>query len=139
MLEIMNNQCQCESKTAKFCCPGDVDLRKEWLLNLEKDHKPVRHTSKEIARKLKLLSNSHRIEILLMLEQREHCMDEIARKLKAKKSAVSYHLELLKKRFRFLEDYSSNFFEMTLWILLAMAGGIILGAYSPRWPQYLTL
>jgi len=93
----MNNQCQCESKTAEICCPSDEILRKEWLLNLEKDHKPVRHISKEIVKKLKLLSNSHRIEILLMLEQREHCMDEIARKLKAKKSAVSYHLELLKK------------------------------------------
>ena len=93
----MNNQCQCESKTAEICCPVDKNLRKVWLLDLEKDHKPVRHASKEIVMKLKLLSNSHRIEILLMLEQREHCMDEIARKLKAKKSAVSYHLGLLKK------------------------------------------
>jgi ArsR family transcriptional regulator len=93
----MNNQCQCESKTAEVCCPSDENLRKEWLLNLEKDHKPVRHASKEIVRKLKLLSNSHRIEILLMLEQREHCMDEMARKLKAQKSAVSYHLKILEK------------------------------------------
>jgi DNA-binding transcriptional ArsR family regulator len=93
----MNNQCQCESKTAKFCCPVDENLRKVWLLDLEKDHNPVRYASKEIVRKLKLLSNSNRIEILLMLDQREHCMDEIARKLKAKKSAVSYHLGLLKK------------------------------------------
>jgi len=93
----MNNQCQCESKTAEICCPSDENIRKVWLLNLEKDHKLVRHASKEIVRKVNILSNSHRIEILLMLEQREHCMDEIARKLKAKKSAVSYHLELLKK------------------------------------------
>lgn len=93
----MNNQCQCECKAAEVCCPSDEKLRKEWLVNLEKDHEPVRHSSKEIVRKLKLLSNSHRIEILLMLEQREHCMDEIARKLKARKSAVSYHLGLLKK------------------------------------------
>jgi DNA-binding transcriptional ArsR family regulator len=93
----MNNQCQCESKTAKICCPGDENLRKEWLLDLEKDHESLRPASKEIVRKLKILSNSRRVEIFLMLEQREHCMDEIARKLKAKKSAVSYHLELLKK------------------------------------------
>jgi DNA-binding transcriptional ArsR family regulator len=93
----MNNQCRCESKTAEICCPGDENLRKEWLLDLEKDHKPLRYASKEIVKKLKLLSNSHRIEILLMLEQRGHCMDEIARKLKAKKSAVSYHIGLLKK------------------------------------------
>ena len=93
----MNNKCLCASKTSELCCPGDENLRKEWLLNLEKDHKPVRHASKEIVKKLKLLSNSHRIEILLMLEQREHCMDEMARKVMAKKSAVSYHLEMLEK------------------------------------------
>lgn len=93
----MNNKCLCESKTAGICCPGDKKFRKEWLLNLENEHDSVRHTSKEIVGKLKLLSNSHRIEILLMLEQREHCMDEIARKLKVRKSAVSYHLGLLKK------------------------------------------
>ncbi len=94
----MNNQCQCESKTSEICCPSDGKLRKEWLSNLEKEHDPVRHTSREIVRRLKLLSNTHRIEILLMLEQREHCMDEVARKLKAKKSAVSYHLGMLERR-----------------------------------------
>ena len=93
----MNNQYQCESKTAEICYPGDKKLRKEWLLNLENEHDSVRHISKEIIGKLKLLSNSHRIEILLMLEQREHCMDEMARKLNAQKSAVSYHLGMLEK------------------------------------------
>lgn len=93
----MNNHCICESKTIEICCPGDVQLRKAWLMNLEKEHGPLRDVSKEITKKLKLLSNSDRIEILLMLEQREHCMDEMARKLRARKSAVSYHLGLLKK------------------------------------------
>ena len=91
------NKCSCASKTVEICCPGDGKLRKEWLLNLEKEHESVRQTSREIVRRLKLLSNFHRIEILLMLEQREHCMDEIARKLKAQKSAVSYHLGMLER------------------------------------------
>jgi ArsR family transcriptional regulator len=93
----MKNKCPCESKPAELCCPGDEKLRKDWLLNLENEHKPLRQASKEIAKKLKLLSNSGRLEILLMLEQREHCMDEMARKLKSKKPAISYHLSLLKK------------------------------------------
>ncbi|MCX9028965.1 MAG: metalloregulator ArsR/SmtB family transcription factor [Candidatus Methanoperedens sp.] len=87
----------CTSKNTEICCPSDEKLRKVWLLDLEKEHDPLRQTSKEIAWKLKLLANSHRIEILLMLEQREHCMDEMARKLKAKKSSVSYHLMMLEK------------------------------------------
>ncbi|NJD53353.1 MAG: winged helix-turn-helix transcriptional regulator [Candidatus Methanoperedens sp.] len=99
MQRIMNNKhkCLCASKTAKFCCPTDKKLRKVWLMDLEKEHDPVRQTSKEIVRKLKLLANSHRIEILLMLEKREHCMDEMARKLKTQKSAVSYHMGMLEK------------------------------------------
>ena len=93
----MKNKCPCESKPAELCCPGDEKLRKDWLLSLENEHEPLRQASKEIAKKLKLLSNSDRLEILLMLEQREHCMDEMARKLKSKKPAISYHLSLLKK------------------------------------------
>ncbi|HEX7627874.1 MAG TPA: metalloregulator ArsR/SmtB family transcription factor [Candidatus Methanoperedens sp.] len=93
----MNNKCLCASKTTEMCCPGDEKLRKVWLLDLEKEHDPLRKSSKEIVRKLKLLANSYRIEILLMLLQREHCMDEMSRKLKAKKSAVSYHLMMLEK------------------------------------------
>jgi ArsR family transcriptional regulator len=93
----MKNKCRCESKPVELCCPGDEKLRKEWLFNLEKEHEPLRQSSLKITKKLKLLSNSNRIEILLMLSLREHCMDEIARKLKARKSAISYHLGLLKK------------------------------------------
>ena len=80
-----------------MCCPGEKELRNEWLQKLEKEHGFLTNKSKEIARNLKVLSNSDRIEILLMLDQREHCLDEISRKLKARKSAVSYHIGLLKK------------------------------------------
>ncbi|MDP3104369.1 MAG: hypothetical protein Q8M95_07160 [Candidatus Methanoperedens sp.] len=75
----MKNPCECDSKPLALCCPGDEKLRKEWLLTLEKEHELVRDTSNEIAGKFKILSNSDRVEILLMLEQREHCMDEMAK------------------------------------------------------------
>ena len=93
----MNLQCQCESKKVDMCCPGEKELRSNWLQKLVSEHGSLTHTSKEIAGKLKVFSNSDRIEILLMLDQREHCLDEISRKLKARKSAVSYHIGLLKK------------------------------------------
>ncbi|MBU4373565.1 MAG: metalloregulator ArsR/SmtB family transcription factor [Euryarchaeota archaeon] len=47
--------------------------------------------------KFKLLSHPDRAKILLMLEQREHCVCEITKKLNVPKSALSYHLGLLKK------------------------------------------
>ena len=93
----MKNPSFCDSKSAVLCCPGDEKLRKEWLFTLEKEHESLRLASDEIAGKFKILSNSDRVEILLMLEQREHCMDEIAKKLKVRKSAASYHLGMLKK------------------------------------------
>ncbi|KCZ71087.1 putative transcriptional regulator [Candidatus Methanoperedens nitroreducens] len=93
----MNNKCLCESRTIEPCCPGDAKLRREWLLNLEKEHESLRYASEEITRKLRIFSSPDRVEILLMLDRREHCMDEIARKLKARKPAISYHLELLKR------------------------------------------
>lgn len=105
----MKYPCPCESKTPGLCCPGDEKLRKEWLLTLEKEHESLRPASDEIAGKFKILSNPDRVEILLMLEQREHCGDEIARKLKTGKSAVSYHLGLLKKHGLICIKKSSRF------------------------------
>ncbi|MDO8727675.1 MAG: metalloregulator ArsR/SmtB family transcription factor [Candidatus Methanoperedens sp.] len=93
----MKNPSVDDSKSSVLCCPGDEKLRKEWLITLEKEHESLRVASDEISGKFKILSNSDRVEILLMLEQREHCMDEIAKKLKVRKSAASYHLGLLKK------------------------------------------
>jgi ArsR family transcriptional regulator len=94
----MVNQCICESKTTELCCPGDEKIREKWLVKLKKEHSSIKHTSKEIAGKLKLFSNPIRLEILLMLEQRENCMEEISRKLMIPKPALSYHLKLLKNK-----------------------------------------
>lgn len=94
----MINKCKRESRDAELCCPGDGDIRKNWLIKLEKEHSTIKHTSREIAAKSKIFSNRERVEILLMLEQREHCMDEIAKKLKIPKPALSYHLGLLRKK-----------------------------------------
>ncbi len=93
----MKNPCLCDSKPSVLCCPVDEKLRKEWLHSLEKEHELLKVSSNEIAGKFKILSNSDRVEILLMLEQREHCMDEMAKKLNVRKSSISYHLGLLKK------------------------------------------
>jgi ArsR family transcriptional regulator len=93
----MKDQCPYTSKTSEICCPGDGSIRKEWLSRLEKEHNQLRCTSKMISSKFKLFSNPQRVEILLMLKQREHCMDEMAKKLNIPKPALSYHLGLLRK------------------------------------------
>jgi DNA-binding transcriptional ArsR family regulator len=80
-----------------MCCPGDEKLHKKWIQDIEKEHESIRFSSKEIADKLKIISNPERVEILLMLSRREHCLEEMARKLRMPKPAISYHLGLLKK------------------------------------------
>ncbi len=93
----MNNHCICESKPSDLCCPGDEKLRKAWLIALENEYESIKKNSEEITVKFKLLSHPDRVKILLMLEQREHCVCEITKKLNVPKSALSYHLGLLKK------------------------------------------
>lgn len=93
----MNNKCLCASKTTEICCPVDEKLRNKWLLDIEKEHESIKFSSKEVADKLKIISNHERIEILLMLSQREHCLEEMALKLRMPKPALSYHLRLLRR------------------------------------------
>lgn len=94
-MKSINDQCKCESKHTEFCCPTDKELRKSWLLTLEEENRQLGNKSREITGKLKIFSSIDRVEILLMLSLRQHCMDEIVRKLKARRSAVSYHLGIL--------------------------------------------
>jgi ArsR family transcriptional regulator len=94
----MKDQCPYTSKNSEICCPGDGSIRKEWIARLEKEHSQLQRTSKKIAVKFKIFSNPQRVEILLMLKQREHCMDEMAKKLNIPKPALSYHLGLLRKQ-----------------------------------------
>lgn len=90
-------KCKCGSKAAELCCPADGDIRKKWLIKLQKEHDSISKTAREIAGNSKIFSNPERVEIMLMLEDREHCMDEMAKKLNIPKPALSYHLGLLKK------------------------------------------
>ncbi|MCX9014797.1 MAG: winged helix-turn-helix domain-containing protein [Candidatus Methanoperedens sp.] len=102
-------QCKCASKDSQLCCPADSELRKNWLDVLEKEHMPLRQKSKDIANNLKLLSNPKRVEILLMLKTREHCLDEISRKMKLRKSAISYHLSFLNRQGMICKNRRSRF------------------------------
>lgn len=102
-------QCKCTSKDSQLCCPADSELRKKWLSALEYEHEPLRQASKDIANNLKLLSNPGRVEILLMLKTREHCLDEMSRKMKLKKSAISYHLGFLNRQGMICRNRRSRF------------------------------
>jgi ArsR family transcriptional regulator len=102
-------QFKCASKDSQLCCPADSELRKNWLDVLEKEHEPLRQASKDIANNLKLLSNPTRVEILLMLKTREHCLDEMSRKMKLRKSAISYHLSFLNRRGMICKNRRSRF------------------------------
>ena len=104
-----DTHCQCASKDSQLCCPADGELRENWLSTLEEEHEPLRQASKDIANNLKLLSNPKRVEILLMLKIREHCLDEMSRKMKLQKSAISYHLNFLNRQGMLCKNRRSRF------------------------------
>lgn len=102
-------KCECASKDSQLCCPTEGELRENWLTALEEEHTPLRNISKDIANNLKLLSNPKRVEILLMLKIREHCLDEMSRKMKLQKSAISYHLSFLNQQDMICKNRRSRF------------------------------
>lgn len=85
------------SKSIGLCCPLDKEKRNKWLNQLDMEYKLISEQSKDIANFFKIFSHPSRIEILLMLKQRDHCVEEIVRKLKAPRSTVSHHIGILRK------------------------------------------
>lgn len=126
----MTSKCKCKSKAAELCCPGDENIRKKWLMKLESEHISLRRASREIAGKSKIFSNPERVEIMLMLGQREHCLDEMAKKLKIPKPALSYHLGLLRKQDMICVIKRSRFAFYSLSLYGIKFLGLIKGIYG---------
>lgn len=80
------------------CCPADCAVKSDWEQELQteidffqtsnfRDANPV----------LKVLSHPSRLQILMLLVNRDHCVCELIYILKDKQNLVSYNLGILKK------------------------------------------
>lgn len=81
------------------CCPTDPDTKKAWEDGLYKDWNYLENINIfEASQILKVLSNSSRLKIAILLSKRDYCVCELVQLLKEKHNSVSYNLNILKEQ-----------------------------------------
>lgn len=94
--KINNDNKQNYSKPSNICCPKDKKFKEQWIKKLKSENELLKIEADKLTRTLRIISNHQRLKIFLMLNDREHCLEEMAIKLNIKKSAMFYHTKLLK-------------------------------------------
>lgn len=80
------------------CCPIDPDAKISWEADLRKDIDYLETVNiKETAELLKVLSNSSRLKMVMLLLKGDYCVCELVNILKEKQNLISYNLSILKK------------------------------------------
>lgn len=91
------------------CCPSDCALREDWEEELRQESEALLHPSTERLMKLcHLMSHPIRINILLMLCLRDHCVCELIWNLEKSHSPISNHLKILRDSGIIETYYRSN-------------------------------
>lgn len=80
------------------CCPIDSDMKVIWENGLQNDLNSLKNANiSEVAALLKILSNTTRLQIMMLLQKRDYCVCELVYLLKEKQNLISYNLGILKK------------------------------------------
>jgi ArsR family transcriptional regulator len=80
------------------CCPADCALKSDWEDELHAEKEMLSGESvKEFHRLLKLLGHPLRLNIILMLLKRDHCVCEFFYVFEEPQSLISYNLKKLKE------------------------------------------
>jgi len=90
------------------CCPADCAVKSDWEQELQTEI-DFFQTSKfqEANTVLKVLSHPSRLQILMLLLNRDHCVCELIYVLKDKQNLVSYNLGILRKH-GMIESYNRS-------------------------------
>jgi DNA-binding transcriptional ArsR family regulator len=87
------------------CCPADCALRNDWEDELKAEKEMLSGDSvTELLRNIKLLGHPLRLNIILMLLKRDHCVCEFYYVFEEPQSLISYNLKKLKDG-GFVESY----------------------------------
>ena len=81
------------------CCPADHTIEILWEDDLKKEQQQLKYEIAEKEVLLKTISHPIRLNTLINLMVRPHCVCELVKKLEIKNSTMSYHLSLLTKNF----------------------------------------
>ena len=91
------------------CCPADCALRSDWEDELRAEKEMLSGESvREFHRLLKLLGHPLRLNIILMLLKRDHCVCEFFHVFEEPQSLISYNLKKLKDGGLIESYYRSN-------------------------------
>ena len=91
------------------CCPADCALRSDWEDELHAEKKRLSADSvTELHRYMKLLGHPLRLNIVLMLLKRDHCVCEFYYVFEEPQNLISYNLKKLKDGGLIGSYYRSN-------------------------------
>jgi DNA-binding transcriptional ArsR family regulator len=91
------------------CCPADCALRTDWEDELRAEKQMLSAGSvSELHRCLKLLSHPLRLNIILMLLRRDHCVCEFFYVFEEPQNLISYNLKKLRDGGLIESYYRSN-------------------------------
>ncbi len=80
------------------CCPADCALRSDWEEELRSEKEMLsRESVSEYQGLFRLLSHPLRLNIILMLMKRDHCVCEFYYVFEEPQSLISYNLKKLKE------------------------------------------
>ncbi|VVB93411.1 Bacterial regulatory protein, arsR family [uncultured archaeon] len=90
------------------CCPADCAIKSNWEEELQKEIVFFK-TSKfrEANTVLKVLSHPSRLQIMMLLLKRDHCVCELIYILNERQNLVSYNLGIL-KRYKMIDSYNRS-------------------------------
>ena len=91
------------------CCPADCTLRSDWEDELRAEEEMLSGGSvSELLRYMKLLGHPLRLNIILMLLKRDHCVCEFFYVFREPQNLISYNLKKLKDGGIIESYYRSN-------------------------------
>jgi DNA-binding transcriptional ArsR family regulator len=91
------------------CCPSDCALRSDWEDELRAEKELLSGAPvAELLRYMKLLAHPLRLNIVLMLIARDHCVCEFYHVLEEPRNLISYNLKKLKDGGIIESYYRSN-------------------------------
>jgi DNA-binding transcriptional ArsR family regulator len=91
------------------CCPADCALRSDWEEELRLEKEMLESTSvTTLLEHMKLLSHPLRLNIILMLLKRDHCVCEFWHVFEEPQNLISYNLKKLKDGGLIESYYRSN-------------------------------
>jgi DNA-binding transcriptional ArsR family regulator len=90
------------------CCPSDCAVKNDWEEELKTETDFLKTAKfREANTILRVLSHPSRLQIVMLLLNRDHCVCELVNILKERQNLISYNLGILKK-YKVIDSYNRS-------------------------------